>query len=379
MLFPKTSAWRKTRRLFGSHGEDAFACHLEFDSERRAQIGSLHNRSARPNTPRKIAHFERVEYRAAARVPNHGMFRRVKAVILGQLCQVGQVFQLAIPEGRIRGKRPVAARLRRGTAGKTNEQCGNILAGQSIANKKLFGRPGLGHFRNVGDSRIGGTGVWQQSAWIGRGRGNFDLRLLFGGARRRMLRAKSPARSQKNDEKNDEKSDDKFDGGIRSGSGARTRNAGNLRHLRFEAVRWRLVGHWAELRFYTQAGRVDSPQLKLKEGKRIEPRIRGCVSGCSAPLGVNSSQNGKLHGHGSEESGRREFVLTRYIPRGLGCVANTRVRNRRFWKCGNSWTYGRIFGSVAMKGVRREGETRLNVGTLKRQKGPPPLYVFVKD
>ncbi len=174
------------------------------------------------------------------------MFRRVKTVILCQLCQIGEVFELAISEGRIRGKRPVAARLRRRAARKTNEKRGNIFAGKRVAKEKLFGRPRLGHFRDVSNPRIGGTGVRQQGVWIGRRRGNFDLRLLFRGARRRMLRTKGPARSQKNDEKNDDKSDDKFDGGIRSGSGARTRNAGNLR--------------------------VDSPQLKLKEGKRMESR-----------------------------------------------------------------------------------------------------------
>jgi len=36
---------------------------------------------------------------------------------------------------------------------------------------------------------------------------------------------------------------------------------------------------------------------------------------------------------------------------GLGCVANTGVIWGRFWICGNGWTYGRIFGSVASKGV----------------------------
>src|SRR6266567_189874 len=41
-------------------------------------------------------------------------------------------------------------------------------------------------------------------------------------------------------------------------------------------------------------------------------------------------------------------------PGGLGSVANTRVRDSRFWKCGNSKTYGRIFGSVARKGVREK-------------------------
>ena len=55
--------------------------------------------------------------------------------------------------------------------------------------------------------------------------------------------------------------------------------------------------------------------------------------------------------------GRRERMesrLARKIPSAgdLGCVANTGVRDTRFGKCGNRWTYGRILGSVARKGLR---------------------------
>ena len=87
----------------------------------------------------------------------------------------------------------------------------------------------------------------KERAWIGSGRGNLDLRLLLDGLRRGMLRAKRPARSQEHDKEHGEKSEDKFDGGIRRSSCARAGagNAGNLRHFRFEAVRWGLVGHLA--------------------------------------------------------------------------------------------------------------------------------------
>ena len=39
-------------------------------------------------------------------------------------------------------------------------------------------------------------------------------------------------------------------------------------------------------------------------------------------------------------------------PGGVGSVANTGLGKVRFWKCGNSWAYGRIFGCVAIKEVR---------------------------
>src|SRR5437868_15506341 len=38
-------------------------------------------------------------------------------------------------------------------------------------------------------------------------------------------------------------------------------------------------------------------------------------------------------------------------PGGVGCVANKGLTKRGFWKCGKQRTYGRIFGSVANKGL----------------------------
>ena len=36
---------------------------------------------------------------------------------------------------------------------------------------------------------------------------------------------------------------------------------------------------------------------------------------------------------------------------GVVSVANTGLTGGGFWKCGNDWSYGRIFGSVANTGV----------------------------
>ena len=50
---------------------------------------------------------------------------------------------------------------------------------------------------------------------------------------------------QVDDEKHGKKSDDQLDVGIRRRGRARAGNAGNLRHLRLEAIRWWLLGHGA--------------------------------------------------------------------------------------------------------------------------------------
>ena len=36
---------------------------------------------------------------------------------------------------------------------------------------------------------------------------------------------------------------------------------------------------------------------------------------------------------------------------GVASVANTGLTGAHFWICGNDWSYGRIFGSVANTGV----------------------------
>src|SRR5260370_7232671 len=85
-----------------------------------------------------------------------------------------------------------------------------------IADKKFLRGPRLGHLLGVGDSgiRIGGMG--DQCAWIGRGGGDFDLRLLFGDRRCAVPWAKSPARSHKEDQEHGKESHDKFDLGTRT-------------------------------------------------------------------------------------------------------------------------------------------------------------------
>src|SRR6202045_1511625 len=102
-------SWRRVRecslpeirKLLRPNGEDFFALNFYFDADGRAQIGSLHDASANPGAAaRKVGGFERIEHRAAAGIPDHGMFRGAEAVIVFQLLQIGEVFEFAIPERR---------------------------------------------------------------------------------------------------------------------------------------------------------------------------------------------------------------------------------------------------------------------------------------
>src|SRR5258706_16112712 len=83
-----------------------------------------------------------------------------------------------------------------------------------IADKKFLRGPRLGHLLGVGNAGIHIGGMGNQRAWIGRGGGNFDLRLLFGDRRGGGLWTKSPAGPPKKDQGGGEGGEDKFDGGV---------------------------------------------------------------------------------------------------------------------------------------------------------------------
>src|SRR6266513_2876654 len=166
------------RKLLRPNSEEFLALDVYFDAEGRAQIGSLHDPSANPGAAAgQIGGFERVEHRAAAGVADHGMFRGAEAVIIFQLVQVGDVFELAISVRGFLLEGPVAACLGRGACRQTNEKRGDIFAGEAVANKKFFRGPGLGHLGHVGDPRIRSGRMREQGVRIGRWRRNFDLRL----------------------------------------------------------------------------------------------------------------------------------------------------------------------------------------------------------
>src|SRR6266487_2483582 len=115
----------------------------------------------------------------------------------------------------------------------------------------------------------------------------------------------------------------------------------------------------------------------------MRERLPGSVKPCGAQRTRFGPGRGRVGGMKLVPVVRVRAAVFVFVPRGgLGCVANTRVRNMRFWKCGNGWTYGRILGCVAGKGVRQERRCkvgRLNVRTWKSRKGPLAPYVFVKD
>src|SRR5258706_16485881 len=97
-----------------------------------------------------------------------------------------------------------------------------------IADKKFLRGPRLGHLLGVGNAGIHIGGMGNQRAWIGRGGGNFDLRLLFGDRRGSVLWTKSPARPHKKDQEDGKEGGDKFDRGIWARGGKGPRKAGEF-------------------------------------------------------------------------------------------------------------------------------------------------------
>ena len=58
---------------------------------------ALHDGPASPVTPGQICHLKRIKNDTAARIAHHGMFR-LKPVVVGELLQIREVFELAVPE-----------------------------------------------------------------------------------------------------------------------------------------------------------------------------------------------------------------------------------------------------------------------------------------
>src|SRR6267143_2222968 len=137
---------RIVRTLFRPNGENVLASYFEFDREGWAKIGSLRDRATRQEISRKCGHSQRVEERAAARVPHHRMFGAVESIFAFQLAQIRDVLELAIAERRLRRKRPVTTRLRWRSRRQPDEQRRNIFSRESIVDIELFGAPRLGHF-----------------------------------------------------------------------------------------------------------------------------------------------------------------------------------------------------------------------------------------
>src|SRR5260370_9348180 len=93
-----------------------------------------------------------------------------KAVIVFQLLQVRNVFELAIPERSFLRESPVTTRLGRRACGQPNKQPRNVFAVEAVADKKFFLGPRLVPPRNgcVSGIPVGCQGA--KTAWIGRRR-----------------------------------------------------------------------------------------------------------------------------------------------------------------------------------------------------------------
>src|SRR5258708_35770832 len=113
---------RIVRTLFRPNGENVLASHFEFDREGWAKIGSLRDCATYQDISRKGGPSQRVEERAAARVPHHRMFGAAESIFAFQLTQIRDVLQLAIAERRLRRERPVTSRLIRRSRRQPDEQ-----------------------------------------------------------------------------------------------------------------------------------------------------------------------------------------------------------------------------------------------------------------
>src|SRR6266571_3149082 len=155
------------------------------------------------------------------------MLGGLKVIIRFEFGKVGNVFQTAVSIRRVHGESPVAAGLRRGAHRQPDEHTRGVTAAEFIANKKLFGGPGLGHFFDVGDAGVG------------------------------VPRMERPASAQEDNHKHEEKSDSEFERRIAGRRWCAERgHARDLRHVRLEAVRWGLIGHkGSALPLYWKPGR----------------------------------------------------------------------------------------------------------------------------
>src|SRR6267378_5895831 len=124
---------RIVRTLFRPNGENVLALYFEFDREGWAKIGSLRNCAAHQEIPWKGGHSQGVKDRAAARVPHHRMLGAVESIFALQPAQIRYVFQLAVAERRIPGKRPVATRLRWRSRGQPHEHRRDVLSAEPVA------------------------------------------------------------------------------------------------------------------------------------------------------------------------------------------------------------------------------------------------------
>ncbi len=89
----------KLGSLLHADREDVFPLDFDFNPERRAKIGTLHDRAAHPYASGKIGHLERIKDRPAARVSNHGILRALNPYSLFSLAKSVMYSSWQFPNG----------------------------------------------------------------------------------------------------------------------------------------------------------------------------------------------------------------------------------------------------------------------------------------
>jgi len=159
------------------------ALDFDFDAEGRANVAALDNAAAHPDVARKIGGLERIVESAAARVADERMIGAREAVVVTELVEVGDVFELAGAKRSFAGEGPVARGKSWRAGGQADDRRGNIFTGEAITNEEVGGGPWLGQVGNGGNDWVGFRSMGQQGSGVRRRRRNFELGSLLRASR----------------------------------------------------------------------------------------------------------------------------------------------------------------------------------------------------
>jgi hypothetical protein len=263
-----------------------FALDFDFDAEGGADVAALDDGAANPDVVwRKADGVERVEESAAAGIADEWMTGVAEIVVVAQLFQVADIFELAIAKGGFAGEGPIPGGKGGGARGQAYDGGWNTFTGEVIANKKVRGGPGLGEFINIGDHGIGVACVGQCGVGIRWRRRNFDLGSLLDDRLLDGLGSREPADGDNQNEADGREGDNERKQRVRRrATRAVAANAGNLRHFGFQVGGSLIFSHSASGSFGTRVvlvgagigrNRSQPREIVLMRVAREQPREWG--------------------------------------------------------------------------------------------------------
>ena len=129
------------RELLCADGEDLLAVNLDFDAERGANVAALHDGAANPDVAGQVDGPKRIVKGVSARIAHKRVSGVAIVVILAELVEIADIFELAVAVGSFAGESPIAGRDGGGTGGKPDNGGGNEFSGHEIADEEVGGRP----------------------------------------------------------------------------------------------------------------------------------------------------------------------------------------------------------------------------------------------